>query len=85
MTAPGEPTDDVGTTVEVEQPEDSVELHLQRLAGDNYVPVAVASAGQALVSEEPFPFHLEVAALVHRRRGGPACFQRAVRGSDVTT
>lgn len=57
----------IGWYLRVEQPEDSVELHLQRLAGDNYVPVAVASAGQALVSEEPFPFHLEVAALVHRR------------------
>ncbi|GID97975.1 hypothetical protein Adi01nite_73870 [Amorphoplanes digitatis] len=52
----------------VEQPHDSVELHLERLTGDHYVPVVVASPGQALVSEEPFPFELEIASLLRRRR-----------------
>jgi Uma2 family endonuclease len=52
----------------VEQPHDSVELHFERLAGDHYIPAAIASPGQALASEEPFPFELEVASLLHRRR-----------------
>ena len=52
----------------VEQPHDSVELHLERLAGDHYVPAVVASPGQALVSGEPFPFELDIASLLQRRR-----------------
>lgn len=58
----------IGWYLRVEQPQDSVELHLQRLDGDHYVPCVVASPGQALVSEEPFPFRLDVASLLHRRR-----------------
>ena len=58
----------IGWYLRVEQPQDSVELHLQRLAGDHYVPSVVASPGQALASNEPFPFELEVASLLHRRR-----------------
>jgi Uma2 family endonuclease len=58
----------IGWYLPVEQPHDSVELHLERLAGDHYIPVVVASPGQALVSEEPFPFELEIAPLLHRRR-----------------
>jgi hypothetical protein len=54
--------------VRVEQPEDSVELHLERLAGDHYVQVTVASPGEALASAEPFPFELEIAGLLDRRR-----------------
>ncbi|MEU4161172.1 hypothetical protein [Actinoplanes sp. NPDC026670] len=45
-----------------------MELHLLRLAGDRYVPVVVAGPGQELISEEPFPFTLEVASLLGRRR-----------------
>jgi Uma2 family endonuclease len=52
----------------VEQPHDSVELHLERLAGGRYVSALVAGPGQALVSEEPFSFELEIASLLHRRR-----------------
>jgi len=52
----------------VEQPQDSVELHLQRLTGDHYVPSAVAGPGQTLGSDEPFPFELEVASLLRRRQ-----------------
>jgi Uma2 family endonuclease len=52
----------------VEQPQDSVELHLQRLSGDHYIPSAVARPGELLAAEEPFPFRLEVASLLHRRR-----------------
>jgi Uma2 family endonuclease len=52
----------------VEQPHDSVELHLERLAGGHYVPALVAGPGQALVSEEPFSFELEIASLLRRRR-----------------
>ncbi|MEU8608084.1 Uma2 family endonuclease [Actinoplanes sp. NPDC048791] len=59
---------EIGWYLRVEQPQDSVELHLERLAGDHYIPAAVASAGQALMSEEPFPFELEIASLLHRRR-----------------
>lgn len=58
----------IGWYLRVEQPGDSVELHLQRLAGDRYVPVVVAQPGQELISEEPFPFTLEVASLLGRRR-----------------
>jgi hypothetical protein len=59
----------IGWYLRVEQPRDSVELHLQRLAGDHYVPHAVARPGQELASEEPFPFRLEAASLLPRRRG----------------
>lgn len=59
----------IGWYLRVEQPDDSVELHLQRLAGDRYVPVAVAGPGQELVSDEPFAFTLEVVSLLGRRRG----------------
>jgi hypothetical protein len=44
-----------------------VELHLQRLDGDHYVPCAVAVPGQELASERPFPFRIEVASLVPQR------------------
>ncbi|MFC6021722.1 Uma2 family endonuclease [Plantactinospora solaniradicis] len=59
----------IGWYLRVEQPQDSVELHLQRLDGDHYVPYVVAGSGQALASDEPFPFRVEVASLLdHRRR-----------------
>src|SRR5262245_13373919 len=58
----------IGWYLRVEQPDDSVELHLERLSGDHYVPALIAGAGQALVSEEPFPFELEIASLLARRR-----------------
>ena len=57
----------IGWYLRVEQPHDSVELHLERLAGDHYIPAMVASPGQALVTEEPFPFELEIASLLRRR------------------
>jgi hypothetical protein len=53
----------------VEQPQDSVELHLQKLDGDHYVPHSVAGPGQALAAEEPFPFRIELSSLLQRRRG----------------
>lgn len=52
----------------VEQPQDTVELHLQKLDGDHYIPQVVAGPGQHLVSDEPFPFRIDVASLLHRRR-----------------
>jgi len=52
----------------VEQPNDSVELHLQRLTGGHYISAAVASPGQVLASEQPFPFEVEIASLLRRRR-----------------
>ena len=58
----------IGWYLRVEQPDDSVELHLERLVGDHYLTAVVASPGQALVAEEPFPFELEIASLLHRRR-----------------
>ena len=58
----------IGWYLRVEQPDDSVELHLERLAGDHYIPAVVAGSGQALVSEEPFPFELEIASRLHGRR-----------------
>jgi Uma2 family endonuclease len=58
----------IGWYLRVEQPNESVELHLERLAGDRYVPALVARPGQALVSDEPFSFELEIASLLHRRR-----------------
>ncbi|MFF5079314.1 Uma2 family endonuclease [Actinoplanes sp. NPDC000266] len=60
----------IGWYLRVEQPRDSVELHLERLAGAHYVPAVIAGPGQALVSEEPFPFELEIASLLDRRRRG---------------
>jgi Uma2 family endonuclease len=57
----------IGWYLRVEQPQDSVELHLQRLDGDHYVPCAVAVPGQELASDEPFSFRLEVASLLRRR------------------
>jgi len=58
----------IGWYLRVEQPQDSVELHLQKLDGDHYAPCVVASPGQALVSEEPFPFRIEATSLLPRRR-----------------
>jgi Uma2 family endonuclease len=58
----------IGWYLRVEQPQDSVELHLQKLDGDHYVPHLVASPGQALASEEPFSLRIEVTSLLHRRR-----------------
>jgi Uma2 family endonuclease len=58
----------IGWYLRVEQPQDSVELHLQRLDGDHYVPFVVATPGQALAAEEPFPFRVEVASLLPRSR-----------------
>ncbi len=58
----------IGWYLRVEQPHDSVELHLEMLTGDHYVQVAVAAPGQALASEEPFPFELEIASLLRRRQ-----------------
>jgi Uma2 family endonuclease len=57
----------IGWYLRVEQPQDSVELHLQELVGDHYVPFAVAGPGQALAVDEPFSFRLEVASLLRRR------------------
>jgi Uma2 family endonuclease len=57
----------IGWYLRVEQPQDSVELHLQRLDGDHYVPCSVAGPGRALASEEPFPFRIDVTSLLHRR------------------
>ena len=39
-----------------------------RLTNDHYLPYVVAGPGQALVSEEPFPFQMDVASLLERRR-----------------
>ncbi|KUL40048.1 Uma2 family endonuclease [Actinoplanes awajinensis] len=58
----------IGWYLRVEQPEGSLELHLQKLAGDHYVPFAVATPGQILTAEEPFPFQIDVAALSAARR-----------------
>ncbi|GIE36354.1 hypothetical protein Ait01nite_093990 [Actinoplanes italicus] len=52
----------------MEQPEDSVELHLHRLADGCYGQAEVAGPGQTLASEEPFPFAIDVASLTRRRR-----------------
>lgn len=60
----------IGWYLRVEQPQDSVELHLQALADGHYAPYAVAGPGQALVADEPFSFRLEVASLLHGRRRG---------------
>jgi Uma2 family endonuclease len=57
----------IGWYLRVEQPDDSVELHLQRLVGGHYDSALVAGPGQTLVSEEPFPFELEIASLLRRR------------------
>ncbi len=58
----------IGWYLRVEQPQDTVELHLQKLDGDHYVPYLRADPGQALVSEAPFPFRLDVAAQLTRRQ-----------------
>jgi len=58
----------IGWYLRVEQPHDSVELNLERLAGDHYIPAAVANPGQALKSAEPFPFELDITAQLRRRR-----------------
>jgi Uma2 family endonuclease len=58
----------IGWYLRVEQPHDAVELHLERLAGDHYIPAVVASPGQALVAAEPFPFELDIASGLRRRR-----------------
>jgi len=58
----------IGWYLRVEQPQDSVELHLQRLDGDHYVPHLVAGPGEALGSAEPFPFRIDVASLLRRGR-----------------
>ena len=60
----------IGWYLRVEQPDDSVELHLERLDGDHYVSAVVAGPSEVLVSAEPFAFELELASqLGHRRRG----------------
>ncbi|MBO3742288.1 Uma2 family endonuclease [Actinoplanes sp. NEAU-H7] len=51
----------------VEQPDDSVELHLHRLVDDRYAPAEVVGPGRTLASDEPFPFAVEVASLLRRR------------------
>ncbi|WP_285686725.1 hypothetical protein [Actinoplanes sp. NBRC 103695] len=48
--------------------QDSVELHLLQLVGDHYIPSDVVRAGETLASDEPFPFRIEAASLLHRRR-----------------
>ncbi|GAA2909751.1 hypothetical protein Acy02nite_25280 [Actinoplanes cyaneus] len=53
----------------VEQPQNSVELHLQRLVGDHYKTAVVARPGETITPDEPFPFRLEVAALLPEWRG----------------
>ncbi|MBU2664563.1 Uma2 family endonuclease [Actinoplanes bogorensis] len=58
----------IGWYLRVEQPDDSVELHLQKLDGDHYVPFLVAAPGQPLTTEEPFPFKLDLAPLLQSRR-----------------
>jgi Uma2 family endonuclease len=58
----------IGWYLRVEQPQDSVELHLERLVGDHYVLAAVATPGETLASAEPFSFELEIASLLDRRR-----------------
>jgi len=56
----------IGWYLRVEQPPDSVELHLHQLDGDHYVPYAVAGPGETLASEDPFAFRLEAASLLPR-------------------
>ena len=58
----------IGWYLRVEQPQDSVELRLQKLTGDHYIPYTVVAPGQALSVDEPFPFRLEAASLLRRRR-----------------
>jgi Uma2 family endonuclease len=52
----------------VEQPQDSIELHLQRLDRGRYVPHAVAVPGQTITTDDPFSFAIEVSSLLRRRR-----------------
>jgi Uma2 family endonuclease len=56
----------IGWYLRVEQPEDGVELHLQRLDGDHYVPFAVAGPADVLTADAPFPVRLEVKSLLRR-------------------
>lgn len=51
----------------IEQPQDTVELHLHQLVDGHYALAEVVRPGQTLASDEPFPFKLEVAALLRRR------------------
>ena len=57
----------IGWYLRVEQPQDAVELHLQRLVDGRYGPAEIAGPGQTLASGEPFPFEIEVASLLRRR------------------
>lgn len=57
----------IGWYLRVEQPDDSVELHLERLVDGHYLPAAVAGPGQPLTSAEPFPFTLDIASALRRR------------------
>jgi Uma2 family endonuclease len=59
----------IGWYLRVEQPEDSVELHLHRLADGCYGRAEVAGPGQRLTSGEPFPFAVDVSSLLRGRRG----------------
>jgi Uma2 family endonuclease len=61
----------IGWYLRVEQPDDSVEMHLQQLCGDRYVPFVVAGLGDTIASQEPFPFRIQVDSLLRRRRGQP--------------
>jgi Uma2 family endonuclease len=58
----------IGWYLRVEQPQESVELHLQKLDGDHYAPFAVAGPADELTADEPFPFSLEVKSLLGRHR-----------------
>jgi Uma2 family endonuclease len=52
----------IGWYLRVEQVHDSVELHLQKLAGDCYAPFWDAGTCQVLASGEPFAFDLDPAS-----------------------
>jgi Uma2 family endonuclease len=60
----------IGWYLRVEQPPESVELHLHELRGKSYVPVSVTGPGGTLASDEPFPFRIDVASLLPRPRRG---------------
>jgi Uma2 family endonuclease len=59
----------IGWYLRVDQSEDSVELHPHRLTDGCYGPAEVAGPGQTLASDESFPFAIDVASLMRRRRG----------------
>jgi Uma2 family endonuclease len=59
----------IGWYLRVEQPKDSVELHLHRLTDGCYGSAEIAVPGGFLSSDEPFPFTIEVASLIRRPRG----------------